>query len=120
MGKHGFIPDEHLPEVERLAGQGLNDKEIAISLGISRRSLYNYKRLSMRFLHAIKKGRANAHEVLVNVLYLAAKDEKNYSAAMFLLKTQHGYRENGPIKSEDQDAPTSSKITYIEIDGRKK
>jgi len=120
MGKHGFNPAEHIEEVEDLAYKGLTNDEIAICLGISIRSLYNYKRLNLQFSHAIKKGQAKNHKDLSEIIIDAATKKKNIIATMFLLKTRHNYRESGPIKSEEIETATPGNITFQEIDGRVK
>lgn len=119
-GRKAFDYRSVLPVVEELAARGLNDSEICLQIGIHRDTFYKYKRRKTEFSDAIKKGRATAHETLVNVLFDAATKKKNLGAAMFLLKTQFGYRDSGPVVSSvDVEETETATITYQEIDGRK-
>jgi hypothetical protein len=57
-----------LVQVERLAGLGLIDTEIALVLGICEKTLNNYKEKT-EFLQAIKRGKAIADKEVVRSLY---------------------------------------------------
>lgn len=118
-GRKPFNVEEHIDEVEDLAAQGLNDSEICYCLGIHKATLYKYKRKKNEFNDAIKRGRARCKRDLTNVLFVAATKEKKLAAAMFLLKTQFGYRETGPVIPEGPvDDVDISQVVYNEIDGR--
>ena len=59
-------------KVELLAGFGLTEEEISTFLGITRKTLYNYKKKDDRFLHAIKKGKVEADVRVIQSLFRKA------------------------------------------------
>lgn len=61
-----------LAEVEKLAGYGLIEEEIADFLGISPASLSNYKVKHPEFLEALKRGKLKADTRVVESLYKRA------------------------------------------------
>lgn len=81
-----------LTEVQRLAGIGLSNEEIAYSLGISKRTLYNRQADNADFAHAIKKGRVAAHIEVANALYEKAIG-KDLRAIIWYEKTRRGLSE---------------------------
>ena len=60
-----------LEQVEKLAGFGLIDTEIASVIGISTATLNNYKK-KPEFLESLKKGKAKADSKVIESLYLRA------------------------------------------------
>lgn len=78
--------------VEALAATGLTMQQIADSLGISERTLYNSKKENADFAEAIKRGRAKGVAVATNALMKKIKDG-NIAAMIFFLKTQAGWKE---------------------------
>lgn len=60
-----------LEQVEKLAGFGLIDTEIASVIGISTATLNNYKK-KPEFLESLKKGKAKADAKVIESLYLRA------------------------------------------------
>lgn len=66
--KYGTID---IAQVERLAGLGLTDRELAVSLNISPDTFYTYKKKA-DFSEAIKKGKAVADDKVVQSLYKRA------------------------------------------------
>jgi DNA-binding CsgD family transcriptional regulator len=118
-GRKPFNVADNVEEVERLAALGLTDSEICLSLGIHKATFYKYKRQKTEFTDAIKRGRAAGKIAVSNVLYDAAVNQKNMSAAMFIMKTRYGARETGPVLADDlADERDTSTIVYKEIDGR--
>lgn len=81
-----------LSKVEALAANGLTQQQIADSLGISERTLYNSKRDNADFAEAIKRGRAKGIAVVTNKLMEQCKNG-NTTAIIFFLKTQAGWKE---------------------------
>lgn len=81
-----------LAEVERLAGLGLTQGQIAASLGISEDTLGRRKKDSADFAAAIEKGAAFAASEIANVIYDAAK-KGDMTAAIFYAKARMGWRD---------------------------
>lgn len=79
----------NLDEVARLAGLGLTNAEICLSLGISERLLYLRKRDSAEFAEAIERGKSTAASEVSNVLYQLCK-EGNLGAIVWYEKTRRG------------------------------
>lgn len=77
-------------EVERLAGLGLTQEEIALSLGISVGTLENRKRESGIFGDAIKRGQSKAKSDVANIIYTKAMDG-DLGAAIWYEKTRSGF-----------------------------
>ena len=108
-----------LPEIERLAGEGLTDEQIALSLGFSAKTFYRNKKRSETFREAVKRGRASSLQELSNILFTAAR-EGNMSAAMFLAKAVHGWRDSGEMPKSQKDKPLPGKVILEVKDSRKK
>ena len=88
-------PPENAVEVAHtMAASGSHQRSIAKALGVSYQVWLRWKDEYPELQDAVDQGRAVEHDVLVNVLIKAATENKNVTAAIFLLKTRHGYREN--------------------------
>jgi len=100
------LSDEQLLEIAAWAARGLRDEDIASRLGFTDRTLRNIKKRDPRLHMAIDKGWGALHEELVGSLTKRALDPKNptgATAAIFLLKTRFGYRDQGePPPPPDQ------------------
>ena len=83
-----------LKEVEALARRGLSQEQIANALGISETTLYDRKRESEEFAEAIKRGRAIGVGHVANKL-MESVNAGNVTAAIFYLKAQGGWRDQG-------------------------
>ncbi|OOF43832.1 hypothetical protein BKK51_09465 [Rodentibacter trehalosifermentans] len=102
VGKRKTKPviEINVDEVEKLAGQGLTDQQIACCLGISRRTLASRKKDFAQIAHAIKKGKAKGIATVTNVLFEKITKEKNISAIIFYLKSQAGWQEPQVVKQD--------------------
>lgn len=78
-----------LAEVERLAGLGLTDDEIALSLGISRSTITRRKRDSDAFDAALKAGKAKAAVTVASKL-MQLIDGGDLGAIVWYEKTRRG------------------------------
>ena len=78
-----------LAKVEALASRLLSKEQIAISLGISERTLYTNQKRSAEFAEAIKRGREKGVATVANKLVESAI-EGNTTAQIFILKTHGG------------------------------
>lgn len=78
--KYGKID---LEQVEKLAGLGLIDTEIASVLGISESTLNNYKK-KPEFLEALKRGKLKADAVVIESLYKRATGYEHNAVKIFM------------------------------------
>lgn len=78
-----------LKDAEKFAAQGLNQEQIALSLGISGTCFYKQKRINEQFAQACKSGQAKGIQNVSNVLYEKALTGDNASM-MFYLKCRGG------------------------------
>ncbi|WP_234002283.1 hypothetical protein [Erythrobacter sp. AP23] len=83
-----------LEVIETMARGGHPIASIASSLGMSGRVFRECRRRQVEVEEALAAGLGGLEHELVHSL-LAASRKGNVAAAMFLLKTRHGYRENG-------------------------
>ncbi len=72
-----------LEELERLAGMGLSERQIAAAMDISNSTLTRKKHIE-QIGHALKKGRAKAVAAVSSKLFDNAMDGKETSAIFFL------------------------------------
>ena len=73
----------NLEELERLAGMGLSERQIAAAMDISNSTLTRKKHIE-QIGHALKKGRAKAVAAVSSKLFDNAMDGKETSAIFFL------------------------------------
>ena len=102
------MPEKYPPKdaaeiVEKLAAKGNAQNTIAKALGVGVKTWQQWRDEKYPELgEALERGRAIEHDQLVGTLFDQAINHKNTTAAIFLLKTRHGYRENEPL---DQGGP---------------
>lgn len=88
MAKRGRKPIDIDPvEVERLAAQGLNEEQIAASLGVNWKTLKARKTKLVEFSEALKRGKAVGITQVTNALFKNAL-EGNVGAQIFFLKNR--------------------------------
>ena len=73
----------NIEELERLAGMGLSERQIASAMDISNSTLTRKKHIE-QIEHALKKGRAKAVAAVSSKLFDNAMDGKETSAIFFL------------------------------------
>jgi predicted DNA-binding protein (UPF0251 family) len=83
----------NLEEVERLAGQGLTEEEIALALNVSRATIQRRRADSEAFDAAIKKGRAKTANIVANAL-VGQCVAGNVAAIIWYEKTRRGITEH--------------------------
>lgn len=86
-----------LVKVEQLASRGLTQQQIADALGISERSVRNYKAHFADFAGAIKKGKARGIASVTSKLFEKIEGGDTTSI-LFFLKTQAGWKEASKIE----------------------
>jgi hypothetical protein len=70
--QRGLYTDEILPKLEALAAKGLNNADIAKSLGIGNKTFYEWRHRYPQFAHALAKYRGVADIFVENALYNTA------------------------------------------------
>lgn len=96
------LTDVGLALVQQLARDGHPDAAIAEAIGINRDTLRALRDRDKRVKEALARGKAANEGELVNLLQEQAR-AGNITAAIFLLKARHGYRE-GTERGEGQSA----------------
>lgn len=76
-----------------MSADGVNKKGLAFGLGTTVETLNRWLEIYPDLQQAVDEGREREHKALHNALYKAAVDGGNVTAAIFLLKARHGYRE---------------------------
>lgn len=101
-----LITAETLQKVESLAGSGLTEEQIYLSLGISHDTFYRIKRSNSEFSDALKRGKAKGLAVVSNALFKKAK-EGNIPAMIFYLKNRDSKRwsDNPEPSAEEKILP---------------
>ena len=108
-----------LKEVERLAGLGLTQEQIAISVGVSPRTLESRKAESAEFAAAIKKGQAAAVQEVSNALFQNAMGG-NVTAQIFFLKARAKWKDRHEEGDEPGDDAQPVSVTVEVKSGRKR
>jgi hypothetical protein len=80
-------------KVKELASEGHSTVGIAERFNVSVDTFNRWTDEDPELKFALDKGREKERYTLHNSLYMAATEGGNASAAMFLLKSRHGYRE---------------------------
>ena len=79
--------------IEALAADGFSVLGVAAGLGVGKEVLHRWLEQDPALQRAFDEGREKERHALHNMLYKQAMEKGNASAAMFLLKARHGYRE---------------------------
>jgi hypothetical protein len=82
------VTDEVVSEVERMAGQGLTNRQIGQCLGISHQTFSVKQNQYSEFADAVKRGRAKGLDTITNALFTTARDG-NVTAQIFYLKNRN-------------------------------
>ena len=92
--------------VRKLTSKGCSEITIAKGLGIGRKTWEIWRDEYPEIRQAWQEGRGIEHDALVGALFESATKQKNVTAAIFLLKARHGYRENQDITIQNKVAVT--------------
>ena len=87
------VPEDASDTVYALAADGNSLDGIAFHLGTTRKTLGMWFDEDAALKEAFDQGREQERYQLHNLLYRKATEDGNIVAAMFLLKSRHGYRE---------------------------
>lgn len=109
-GRPAWIPtEETIKQVEKLAGQGMTQAQIADCLGIGISTLMDKKKEFVEFADAIKRGKANGVAYVTNKL-MAKVGAMDTTSILFYLKCQAGWKEASAM---DDIASNGGKIELI-------
>lgn len=96
-------PPEGTAEIVfKLASKGISEVSISKALGVTYKTYQNWRKAYSEIEEARQQGRAIEHDALFDVLFVAATEKKNITAAIFLLKSRHGYVEGQPFETRNQ------------------
>lgn len=114
---------ETLEKIRHLAGLGLSDKAIAISLGVSPRTILRRKKDCVIFGDTIKEGKISAIEKVSNALYDSATgrtgEKPSTAAQIFFLKNRGASDELGAWKDRLEQT-TNYSVNLADIIGTRK
>jgi hypothetical protein len=99
-------PNNAASEIETLAATGCSVVGIATHFNIGDELLARWLEDYPTLKQAFKTGRERERHALHNALYVQAVDKGNAAAAMFLLKSRHGYREGDQSDNANKVAIT--------------
>jgi hypothetical protein len=83
--------------IQKACANGCTVEQIAAAFGIGRTTFLEWRERYPALEAAMTAGRAVEHDKLVGALFTAATENKNITAAIFLLKARHGYVEGVPL-----------------------
>lgn len=86
------LTDDHIRQIESLAGYGLTEAAIARVLGMSHDTFTRRKQDHERVLRALEKGKAYAESIVGQALYIKAKSG-DLGAIIWWEKTRAGRHE---------------------------
>lgn len=86
-------PADCASRILTLAADGFSVRGVAAGLNTSADVLRRWMKDDPELAEAFEQGREQERHTLHNMLYRQATEKGNATAAMFLLKARHGYRE---------------------------
>lgn len=93
-GRKPSVPPADAGErIHALAADGFSVLGIARNMGVAKETLAKWMEADTAMQEAFEQGRETERYTLHNLLYRQAMEQGNATAAMFLLKARHGYRE---------------------------
>ena len=96
--------DKMLMEIEEMARQGLNEKEILLNIGLNSQTTWiQKKKENLKLVEALERGKAEGHKIIANGLWTNATVPTklmpggNVEAQKFILARRYGWREQESI-----------------------
>lgn len=86
-------PKDAAGKIQEWSANGYSKKAIASRFGVSFDTLQRWIEEDSGLQEAFQAGREKEHHALFNALFTQATTKGNTTAAIFLLKSRHGYRE---------------------------
>jgi hypothetical protein len=95
------LPKNGLQKIRNLAERGVSETDIAKSLGMSYKTWQRIKEEDPNAKDVLEEARQIEETKLFGILFEKAMNGDS-TAAMFLLKTRHGYREGAELVNANQ------------------
>lgn len=89
--------------VERLAANGMTDRQIAAYFGMSLAELRTKKQVSDALDRAIETGKAKGIAKVANSLFINATENNQIIAQIFFLKARAGWREADKLPPDEDE-----------------
>lgn len=86
-------PKDAAKKIQEWSAIGYSKRAIATRLGCAFETLQRWMEEDSELQEAFQAGREKEHHALFNALFTQATTKANTTAAIFLLKARHGYRE---------------------------
>lgn len=86
-------PPDAAERITALAADGFSVLGVANRMGVAKETFARWLDADPDLKEAFDRGRENERHALHNLLYRQAMEQGNATAAMFLLKARHGYKE---------------------------
>ncbi|AKG14823.2 hypothetical protein [Moraxella bovoculi] len=116
--------EQHIKMIEDMTAKGHSIPNIAKACNISKSLLYVWREKFPEVERAFELGRERERHDLHNVLYQQAMEKGNITAAIFLLKARHGYKEYDQSEQANKvaitfnlPAPAQSMEDYLKVVG---
>jgi len=97
------LSEKEIKRIEKLAGYGLRDQDIADIIGYSEASIKRY------CSKELKRGRSTKIKNVAKTAYRLAVEGKCPAMTMFFLKTQARWREQEKIDAQEPEKKTKTK-----------
>lgn len=102
MAERRDLTEKELENIERMAGLGLADRQIAAILDMNPDTLVEIKKRDPRVAPCIERGRAVMSDKIRESAYLSAL-QGNTAMQIFILKTREGFRETQRLELTGAD-----------------
>lgn len=96
------LKEKDYTTIRKLASRGVKETDMCKALGVSFPTWARLKEEDEKAIEVFEEAKKIEEDKLVGVLYDAATKDKNLTAAMFLLKTRHGYKEGAEQVNANQ------------------
>lgn len=123
----GVAPADAVARIQAVASKGGSLKGLHAVFGVTAEQLKSWMDDDPELRKAFDAGKELEREALHRTLYDAATVKRDLSAAQFLLKTRHGYRESEPEDTRNTvrivfnlPAAAPDMKTYVEQNGSRK
>lgn len=99
-------PKDAAKKIQEWSAIGYSKRAIATRLGCAFETLQRWMEEDSELQEAFQAGREKEHHALFNALFTQATTKANTTAAIFLLKARHGYREGDQTETANRVSVT--------------